>query len=400
VSSTLDSRLRDELAAAERDGTRKLRHVIDSPQGPEVEMQGHGRVLVMSSNDYLGLAGHPQVIQAGIEGLRRYGAGTASVRFICGLFTPHLDLERELAEFLGTEAALTFSSAWAANEATIPALCDPGTWILSDELNHASIVDAIRLSRPTRKVVYPHADVDALEAELAQAPADARRLVISDGVFSMEGDLAPLPALVAACRRHDAILVLDDSHGTGVLGPAGRGTAEHFGLAHEVDVTVSTLGKALGGAAGGFVAASQAVCEMLEQRARPQLFSNALAPSVACSARAALGILRAEPERVARIHRGVARLRERILEQGLKPLGGDSGIVPVLVGDTALAIAASASMLESGVFATGFGYPVVPEGTARVRLQVSAAHEEEQLDRAAAAIGRAVSALTAADAER
>jgi glycine C-acetyltransferase len=392
MSVSLDRELRAELAASEREGTLKQLHMIDSPQGPEVEMPGHGRVLVMSSNDYLGLAAHPEVIEAGVEGLRRYGAGTASVRFICGLFAPHLLLEADLADFLGSEAALTFSSAWAANEAVIPSLCDGESWILSDELNHASIVDAIRLARPAAKIVYPHADVDALAAALAKAPRGARKLVVTDGVFSMEGDIAPLPAIVAACREHGAVLIVDDSHGTGVLGASGRGTAEHFDLQGEVDVTVSTLGKALGGAAGGFVAASRAVCETLEQRARPQLFSNALAPTVACASRAALAVLRAEPERVARIATGVAALRNAVSEHGLAPLGGESGIVPVLVGETARAIAASHAMLERGVFATGFGYPVVPEGAARIRLQVSAAHTPEQLERAARTAAEAVGA--------
>ncbi|HST38898.1 MAG TPA: aminotransferase class I/II-fold pyridoxal phosphate-dependent enzyme, partial [Conexibacter sp.] len=291
------------------------------------------------------------------------------------------------AGWVGTEAALTFSSAWAANEAAIGALCaGRETWVLSDALNHASIVDAIRLARPAGKRVYAHADMAALEAALHEVPAGARRVVVSDGVFSMEGDLAPLPRLVELCRAHDAVLVLDDSHGTGVLGARGRGTPEQFGLLGEVDVIVSTLGKALGGAAGGFVAGSRELCAVLEQRARPQLFSNALPPTVACSALAALRVLEREPERVARLRGNAAALRHGLAARGLRPLPGDSGIVPVIVGETATAVAVSERLLARGLFVTGFGHPVVPEGTARVRLQASAALSAAQVQQAIEAV--------------
>ena len=247
-------------------------------------MEGRGDVIVLSSNNYLGLAGHPEVVRAGIEGLERYGAGTASVRFICGTFEPHLALERALADLSGTEAALTYVSCWNANEACIPSLTDETTVILTDELNHASLIDAIRLSRPASKVIYPHSDMDALREGLAAAPRAARKLIVTDGVFSMEGDLAKLPEIVELAREHDAVVIVDDSHGVGVLGGTGRGTVEHFGLLGEIDVITGTLGKALGGAAGGYVAASEEVCDVLAQRSRPQLFSNALPPTVACSA--------------------------------------------------------------------------------------------------------------------
>jgi glycine C-acetyltransferase len=351
-------------------------------------MAGRGEVLVLSSNNYLGLADHPEVVRAGIEGLERYGAGTASVRFICGTFQPHLELESALAELTGTEAALTYVSCWNANEAVIPSLTDETTWICSDELNHASIVDAIRLARPARKAIYRHSDMEHLAALLAEAPADARKLVVTDGVFSMEGDLARLPDIVELSRRHDAVVVLDDSHGAGVMGETGRGTAEHFGLLGSIDVVTGTLGKALGGAAGGYVASSHAVCDLLAQRSRPQLFSNALPPTVACSALRAVELLRDDPGLVRRLRENTAWFRDALEADGWSPLPGEAAIIPIIVGETAAAIALSSRLLDEGVFVTGFGFPVVPEGTARVRVQMSAALDRAQLEHARDAFRR------------
>ena len=382
MSATLGQRIGAELEGLRETGTYKRFNTLLSPQGPIVEMEGRGEVLVLSSNNYLGLAARPEVVEAGIEGLRRYGAGTASVRFICGTFEPHLQLERELAELVGTEASLTYVSCWNANEAAIPSLTDENTVILSDELNHASIIDAVRLAKPARKAVYKHSDMDDLRAQLESLEDGQRALVISDGVFSMEGDLARLPEIVELVRAHDATLVVDDSHGTGVVGETGRGVAEHFGLLGEVDVITSTLGKALGGAAGGFVAGSEEICDILAQRSRPQLFSNALPPTVACSALEAVRVLRREPELVDKLHRQTEDFRGRLREIGFEPLDGEAAIVPIIVGETAFAIRFSERLLEEGVFVTGFGFPVVPEGTARVRVQMSAAIEEEHIDRA------------------
>ena len=269
MTSTLDQQLGAELDALRDARTYKRFLTLESAQGPVVRMEGRGEVIVLSSNNYLGLAGHPEVVRAGIEGLERYGAGTASVRFICGTFEPHLALERALADLSGTEAALTYVSCWNANEACIPSLTDDTTVILTDALNHASLIDAIRLSRPASKVIYPHSDMVALRDGLAAAPRDARKLIVTDGVFSMEGDLAKLPEIVELAREFDAVVIVDDSHGVGVLGETGRGTVEHFGLLGEVDVITGTLGKALGGAAGGYVAASEEVCDVLAQRSRP-----------------------------------------------------------------------------------------------------------------------------------
>ncbi|HZQ66116.1 MAG TPA: glycine C-acetyltransferase [Gaiellaceae bacterium] len=383
--SALDELLRAELDSLREAGTYKRFNTLCSPQGPLVQMEGRGEVLVLSSNNYLGLADRPEVVEAGIDGLRRYGAGTASVRFICGTFEPHLELERELAELVGTEAALTYVSCWNANEAAIPSLTDDSTVILSDELNHASIIDAIRLARPARKAVYKHSDLDDLRAQLDSLEDGQRALVITDGVFSMEGDLARLPEIVELAHSHGAAVVVDDSHGTGVMGETGRGVAEHFGLLGEVDVITSTLGKALGGAAGGFVAASAEVCDILAQRSRPQLFSNALPPTVACSALEAVRVLRREPELVAKLRASTQSFRERLRALGFAPLDGEAAIVPIILGETAFAIRFSERLLEEGVFVTGFGYPVVPEGTARVRVQMSAAIEEEHVERALAA---------------
>jgi glycine C-acetyltransferase len=385
---TLDEQLRTELERLREAGTFKHFNTLLSPQGPVVEMAGRGSVLVLSSNNYLGLAARPEVIEAGVEGLRRYGAGTASVRFICGTFAPHLELERELAELVGTEAAITYGSCWNANEAVIGSLTDDDTVILSDALNHASIVDAIRLARPARKVIYAHSSLDELRAGLEACPGGARKLVVTDGVFSMEGDLARLPEILDVAHEHDATVIVDDSHGTGVLGATGRGVAEHFGVLGEVDVITSTLGKALGGATGGFVAAGAEVCEVLAQRSRPQLFSNALTPAVACSSLEAVRVVRREPELVDRLHAMTRFFLSRLRALGFRPLDGEAAIIPIVVGETSFAIRFSERLLDEGIFVTGFGYPVVPEGTARVRVQMSAALERDHLERALEAFER------------
>jgi len=382
---TLATTIGAELEGLRAAGTFKHFNTLLSPQGPVVEMEGRGEVIVLSSNNYLGLAADPRVIEAGVDGLRRYGAGTASVRFICGTFAPHHELERALAELSGTEAALTYVSCWNANEAVIPTLADETTVIISDELNHASIVDAIRLSRPLRKVVYPHSDMEWLESELIACEPEQRKLVVTDGVFSMEGDVARLPEIVELARAYDATVIVDDSHGVGVIGERGRGTAEYHGMLGEVDVVTGTLGKALGGAAGGYVAASAEVCELLAQRSRPQLFSNALPPTVACSALKAVELLRDDPSLVGRLAQNTARFREMLIEAGFEPIPGDAAIIPILIGDTATAIRFSERLLDLGVFVTGFGYPVVPEGRARVRVQMSAALEPKHLEQALAA---------------
>lgn len=385
MSNPLERRLAIQLDAFQKDGVYKQLNHLDSPQAARVRMEGRGEVIILSSNNYLGLSAHPDVVAAGKAGLDRFGAGTASVRFICGTCTIHRDLETAIARLVGTAAALSFVSCWNANEALPATLLTDRDLILSDQLNHASIIDAIRLGKSITKCqsgVYRHRDLDDLDRQLAAATDREVKLVVSDGIFSMEGTIADLPGLLEVCRRHGALLWLDDSHATGVLGPHGRGTAEHFDRLGEVDIITSTLGKALGGAAGGFVAGSAALCDYLTQRARPQLFSNALPATVAASALRAIEVLEAEPDRVGRLAENARYFRERLITLGFRPLPGDTPIVPVILGETAAAIRMSELLLDRGVFVTGFGYPVVPQGEARVRCQVSAAHTQDDLDEA------------------
>jgi glycine C-acetyltransferase len=385
VSHGFDHRLEGELEQFIRDRVYKRLNYLDSPQAARVTMEGRGEVIILSSNNYLGLSAQPEVIAAGKAGLDRWGAGTASVRFICGTYTVHRTLEAACARLVGTGASLSFVSAWNANEAVPATLLGESDIVISDQLNHASIIDAARLAKAITKcqtAVYKHADLADLDAKLTAAKDRRTKLVITDGIFSMEGSIAPLPDLVELCRRHDAVLMVDDSHATGVLGERGRGTAEHFGLAGEIDIITSTLGKALGGAAGGFVAGSAAVCDYLTQRARPQLFSNALPPTVAASALASIEYLEAHPERVATLRANASYFRQRLVELGFRPLPGETPIIPVILGETSAAIRMSEMLLAQGVFVTGFGFPVVPQGQARVRCQISAAHTRDDLDEA------------------
>ncbi len=385
-------------------------------------------IIVLSSNNYLGLANHPRVVAAGKEALDKYGLGTASVRFICGTMSCHLELERKICEFIGCEASTTFVSCWDANAGLIPTLANsPEDAIFSDALNHASIIDAIRLSKGQR-FIYKHADLKQLEEMLntPEARKARNKLVITDGVFSMEGDVADLPALKALANKHDALLVIDESHATGVLGETGRGTAEHFGVIDHNTVQTSTLGKALGGSCGGYVAGQQVVCDYLVQKARTQLFSNALPPAVCYGSMAAIDVLMSghggtearrhegtkgnqNPDReggrtsasdgtafhqlggqqlLARLRANVARFREGVNALGLKTIQGITPIVPVIVGETATAIRMQKALFEEGVFVSGFGFPVVPKGEARLRCQISAAHEFADIDTALKALAK------------
>lgn len=380
-----------QIAQLKADRVYKRLNHLDSPQGPRVQMEGRGEVLILSSNNYLGLANDPAVVEAGIAGLRRFGAGTASVRFICGTFTVHRELETALARFVGTEASLSFVSAWNANEALTATVVEAGDFVISDELNHASIIDSIRLAKAIKKcttAVYRHSDMDDLRAKLRANRDAKRKLIWTDGVFSMEGSIARLPDILQIAREEHAVVVMDDSHATGVLGATGRGTAEHFGVLGEVDVITSTLGKALGGAAGGFIAGPAALVDMMTQRSRPQLFSNALPPTVAASSLAAVELTEREPSRVERLRENARYFRERIIEAGFSPLAGETPIIPIIVGETSAAIQMSDLLLDEGVFVTGFGFPVVPQGQARVRCQISAAHTRDDLDFAVAAFKR------------
>ncbi len=383
---------RTESILSELDATGQLKHLqtIEGPMGPSITLRGYGQVDCFCSNNYLGLANHPEVVEAGIEGLRRYGAGTASVRFICGTFEPHERLESTIADMLGVEASYTFVSCWTASEALFPTLCDPGDIIISDALNHACIIDGMRLAtvikKGVQKAVYRHSDMDDLRRVLEQARANDAvtgvMWVVTDGVFSMEGDLGRLPEIRALCDEFGAMMVVDDSHGTGVMGETGRGTHEYWGMqGSDIDLFTGTLGKALGGGAGGYIAGSRAAIDLIVQRGRPTLFSNALPVTVACSATRAIELLMEEPQRVATLRSNVQAARAGIRDVGFEVLESPTAICPIIVGETATAISMSNRLLENGVFAIGFGYPVVPEGEARIRVQISAAHEAGHIDR-------------------
>lgn len=390
-SSTFTAELTRAIDQLKHDRVYKRLNHLESPQAPHVRMAGRGEILILSSNNYLGLSDEPAVVHAGEAALERYGAGTASVRFICGTFSVHDELESALARFVGTEAALTYVSAWNANEGLTSTIVEEGDAVISDALNHASIIDSIRLAKAITKctaAVYRHSDMVDLRARLEATRGARRRLIWTDGVFSMEGDIARLPEILELAREYDAVVAVDDSHATGVLGAHGRGTAEHYGVLGEVDIITSTLGKALGGAAGGFTAGPAVLTDYLTQRSRPQLFSNALPPTVAGSALAAVEFIEAHSERVARLHENARYFRSALAEAGFAPLSGETPIVPIIVGETALAIQMSELMLAEGVFVTGFGYPVVPQGQARIRCQLSAAHTRDDLDFALAAFVR------------
>jgi glycine C-acetyltransferase len=375
--------LQDELAEFKKEGIYKRLNYLDSPQAARVQMEGRGEVVILSSNNYLGLCDVPEVVAAGKDALDRWGAGTGSVRFICGTFTVHRQVEEALARFVGCESSLSYVSCWNANEGLCPTVLAEPDFVVSDQLNHASIIDSIRLAKTITKcqtAVYKHSDMADLEEKLKAAGKARRKLIFTDGIFSMEGDIAKLPDLVALARKYDAVLAVDDSHATGVLGKGGRGTAEHYRMVGQVDVITSTLGKALGGAAGGFTAGPLALTDYLTQRSRPQLFSNALPPTVAASALAAVRYIEGHPDLVTQLHQNARYFREQLLALGFKPLAGETPIVPVILGETAKAIHMSELLLAEGVFVTGFGYPVVPQGHARVRCQLSATHTKDDLD--------------------
>ena len=385
MNASFEGNLLADLDALKAAGTyKRLRH-LTKPMGARTHMEEAGDVIVLSSNNYLGLSDHPDVIAAGVKGLERYGAGTASVRFICGTFNAHRDLEEKIASFLGFEASLSYVSCWSANEGLIPTIATAGNTLISDELNHASIIDGCRLAA-AKRLRYKHGDMADLEAKLREAQGTA--FIITDGVFSMEGSIAKLPEIRALAQRYNAVTIVDDSHGTGVMGKTGRGTIEHFGLEGKIDIVTGTLGKALGGAAGGFVAGSAALIDTLVQRSRTQLFSNALPATIACSALEAIRILESQPELLVRQRENIAYFRAGLLKAGFNPLEGPSAIIPIIVGETAFAIAMSDRLLQDGVFVTGFGYPVVPEGSARIRVQISSALARGDLDRALAAFER------------
>src|SRR5437868_6276577 len=361
-------------------GLWKPERVIGSPQGAKVAVMER-EVLNLCANNYLGLADHPDVVAAAREALDRWGYGMASVRFICGTQEVHKELEAALTEFLGTEDTILYSSCFDANGGIFEALFDERDAIISDALNHASIIDGVRLCK-ARRYRYANRDMQDLEKQLKET-ADARhRIIVTDGVFSMDGYLAPLAEICALAERHDALVMVDDSHAVGFVGENGRGTHEHHGVMGKIDAITGTLGKALGGASGGYVSGRRELVAMLRQRSRPYLFSNSVAPPIVAASPQVLELLRSAKEPRDRPAENPPFLRARTSEEGFDILPGEHPIVPVMIGDAARAARMAAAMLDRGVYVVGFSYPVVPQGKARIRTQVSAAHSREELERA------------------
>jgi len=374
------SHLTQQLQEIRDAGLEKPERVIGSPQGATVAVMDKD-VLNLCANNYLGLADHPAVVAAAKEALDRWGYGMASVRFICGTQEVHKDLEEALSDFLGTEDTILYSSCFDANGGIFEALLDERDAVISDALNHASIIDGIRLCK-ARRYRYANRDMADLERQLHES-ADARfRLVVTDGVFSMDGYMAPLAEICELAERHDAMVMVDDSHAVGFIGPNGRGTHEHHGVMGRVDAITGTLGKALGGASGGYVSGRRELVAMLRQRSRPYLFSNSVAPPIAAASLKVLDLLRTAGDLRQRLADNTKLFRSRMAEEEFDILPGDHPIVPVMIGDAALAGRMAAAMLQKGVYVVGFSYPVVPQGKARIRAQVSAAHTRDDLERA------------------
>ena len=367
------------LAEVREAGLYKSELVMTTPQGAHVEVEGRGELLNLCANNYLGLANHPAIVEAAHEALDRWGYGLASVRFICGTQALHRELEEALSSFLGTDATILFSSCFDANGGLFEALLGEEDAVISDQLNHASIIDGIRLCK-ARRLRYANGDMDELEARLVEAADARRRLIATDGVFSMDGYLARLHRICELAERHDALVMVDDSHAVGVVGPGGRGTPEHHGVVERVDILTGTLGKAIGGASGGYVSGRREIVELLRQRARPYLFSNSVAPPVAAASLRALELIESSHELRDRLRDNTAHFRSRMGELGFEILPGEHPIVPVMVGDEVTASRFSQRLVELGVYAVSFSFPVVPRGTARIRTQMSAAHTRADID--------------------
>jgi glycine C-acetyltransferase len=381
VNEALRNELAQEVAELRDEGTYKAERPLSSPQGGTVHV-GDQPLINLCSNNYLGLADHPDIVAAARAALDRWGFGMASVRFICGTQEIHTQLESRLSGFLGTEATILYSSCFDANAGLFEVLLDERDAVISDALNHASIIDGIRLCK-AKRLRYANGDLGELEARLKESEEARRRLIVTDGVFSMDGYLAPLGGICDLAERHDAMVMVDDSHAVGFMGDGGRGTPERFGVIDRVDIVTGTLGKALGGASGGYTSGRKEVVDLLRQRSRPYLFSNSLAPPIVAASLAALDLVEQHPEQRQRLHDNAARFRARLEAGGLELLPGEHPIAPVMVGDAARATAIAQRALELGVYVTAFSFPVVPRGQARIRTQVTAAHSDEELDRAA-----------------
>jgi glycine C-acetyltransferase len=377
--------VRDDLAArlAEltREGLYKHELKMTTPQGAHVEVEGRGKLVNLCANNYLGLANHPEMVAAAHEALDRWGYGMASVRFICGTQSLHRELEERLSAFLGTEDTILFGSCFDANGGVFEALLDERDAVISDQLNHASIIDGIRLCK-ARRERYANGDMDELEARLVDCAGVRHRMIATDGVFSMDGYHAKLDSICELAERHGALVFVDDSHAVGFVGPGGRGTHAYHDVVERVDVLTGTLGKAVGGASGGYVSGRAEIVELLRQRARPYLFSNSLAPAVVGASLKALDLIERSDDLRGRLEENTREFRERMIALGFDVLPGDHPIVPVMLGDAQQAARFSEALVSHGVFAVAFSYPVVPLGAARIRTQMSAAHESADLERA------------------
>ncbi|MFE5244573.1 MULTISPECIES: glycine C-acetyltransferase [unclassified Streptomyces] len=382
----------DEIRDA---GLQKPERVIGTPQSATVAVTSGGRageVLNFCANNYLGLADHPEVVAAAHEALERWGYGLASVRFICGTQEVHKELEQRLSAFLGQEDTILYSSCFDANGGVFETLLGPEDAVISDALNHASIIDGIRLSK-AKRFRYANRDMADLEQQLKEASGARRRLIVTDGVFSMDGYVAPLAEICDLADRYGAMVMVDDSHAVGFVGPGGRGTPELHGVMDRVDIITGTLGKALGGASGGYVAARAEIVALLRQRSRPYLFSNSLAPVIAAASLKVIDLLESAGDLRERLNANTALFRSRMTEEGFDILPGDHAIAPVMIGDAAKAGRMAELLLERGVYVIGFSYPVVPQGAARIRVQLSAAHSTADVNRAVDAFVDARTAL-------
>lgn len=379
----LREHLRTQLDDLKAKGLYKRERQLQSPQGSGITVAGRD-VVNFCANNYLGLANHPEIVAAAAEGLNRFGYGMASVRFICGTQEIHKQFEGSIARFLGKDDAILYSSCWDANGGLFETILGEEDAIISDELNHASIIDGVRLCKAAR-FRYKNCDVADLERCLIEAKSARFRLVATDGVFSMDGSLAPLPAICDLADKYDALVMVDDSHATGILGPGGRGSADALGCLERIDIITSTLGKTLGGAAGGFTCGSQELVDYLRQRSRPYLFSNAVPPPIIMAAMKALELVSKSSDLRDRLHANSRTLRAGLEKAGFQVKPGQHPILPVMLGDAALAVNMADKLLGKGIYVIGFSFPVVPQGQARIRIQLSAAHTPEQLDRASKA---------------
>ncbi|MGA2640643.1 MAG: glycine C-acetyltransferase [Spirochaetia bacterium] len=387
----IDDAARRELAGRIEEirqaGTLKVERVLQSPQGARIRVRPGREVLNFCANNYLGLASHPKVVEAAHAALDRWGYGMSSVRFICGTLEVHAELEKRVSEFLGTEETILFSSCFDANGGIFEPLLDAECALITDQLNHASLIDGARLCK-ARRFIYAHADMKDLEARLRDAASARLRLIVTDGVFSMDGDLADLPGICRLAEAHGAMVVVDDSHATGFVGPTGRGTAEHFGVTGRVDAVTTTFGKALGGATGGCVSGRKEIVDLLRQRSRPYLFSNSLAPVVAATSIAILDMLARDTGLRDKLERNTRFFRKGIAAAGFDVKPGIHPIVPIMLHEEKLAGTMTERLLEESIYVIGFSYPVVPKGQARIRVQVSALHEEPDLSRAIEAFAK------------